>query len=151
MLSRFFQFCFGISALNRAIQKIEREEMERHGHKGAYAQYLVVMIQYPEGVTASQLCELCDRDKAAVSRITAEMEKKGLVIRDGSHYRTKLFLTPAGKEAAQFVCKRAVVAVQEAGKGLSDEERQVFYAVLDRFVADLQALSKIGLPQSKGE
>ena len=151
MLNRFTQFCSAISMINRAIQKIERDEMERYGHKGAYAQYLVAMIQYTEGITAAQLCELCDRDKAAVSRVLGEMEEKGLVRREGSHYRTKLFLTQAGREAAQFVCDRAVVAVLEAGKGLSDEDRAVFYASINLIASNLQMLSRDGLPEVKGD
>jgi len=151
MLSRFTEFCSSISAINRAIQKIEREEMEHYGNKGAYAQYLVAMIRYPEGMTASQLCELCDRDKAAVSRAVSEMEEKGLITREDSQYRAKLFLTETGRQAAQFVCDRAVVAVTEAGKGLGDEERSNFYSALHLIAANLQSLSKDGLPDSKGE
>ena len=151
MLNRFTQFCGSISMINRAIQKIERDEMERYGNKGAYAQYLVAMIQYPEGITAAQLCELCDRDKAAVSRVLGEMEEKGLVRREGTHYRTKLFLTDAGQNAAQHVCDRAVVAVLEAGKGLSDADRATFYAAMNLIASNLQALSKDGLPEIKGD
>jgi len=151
MLHRFSQFCFSISAIQRAIQKIEREEMESLGFKGAIAQYLAAMVQYPGGVTASQLCDLCDRDKAAVSRAVTEMEEHGLIIRQGNHYRARLHLTPKGEEAARFVCRRAVVAVAEAGKGLTDEERIAFYSALERIATNLQAICKDGLPQPKGE
>lgn len=151
MLNRFTQFCSAISIVNRAIQKIERDEMERTGNKGAYAQYLVAMIQYPEGITAAQLCELCDRDKAAVSRAVAEMEEKGLIRREGTHYRTRLFLTEMGLETAQYVCERAVVAVLEAGKGLSEADRAVFYSSMERIAANLQTLSRDGLPEVKGD
>lgn len=151
MLNRFTQFCSSISIIQRAIQKIERDEMERYGNKGAYAQYLVAMHQYPDGVTASQLCELCDRDKAAVSRVLAEMEEKALIHREGSNYRAKLFLTESGQRAAQFVCDRAVVAAMEAGKGLSEEDRAIFYAALNLIASNLQALSKDGLPEDKGD
>ena len=151
MLNRFSQFCFSISAIQRAVQKIERDEMESCGFKGAFAQYLAVMIQYPDGVTAAQLCELCDRDKAAVSRAVSEMEERGLLVRQGSHYRALLFLTPQGEEMARFVCSRAVVAVAEAGKGLSDAERTAFYSALERIATNLQVICKEGLPSPKGE
>ena len=151
MLHRFSQFCFGISAIQRSIQKIERDEMESRGFKGAFAQYLVVMVQYPDGVTASQLCDLCDRDKAAVSRAVTEMEERGLITRQGKSYRARLFLTPLGEETARFVCSRAVVAVAEAGKGLSEEERAAFYRVLERIAANLQEICKDGLPDLRGE
>lgn len=151
MLNRFSQFSYGISVIHRAIQKIERDEMEHYGHRGAFAQYLVIMMQYPEGVTAAQLCELCDRDKAAVSRMVTEMEEKGLIRREGSQYRAKLVLTPEGQKAAVFVCERAVIAVAEAGKDLTDEDRVVLYSSLKQIGSRLQKLSKEGLPETKGE
>ena len=73
MVDRFEQFAGYISGIFRQIQKIERDELEKQGLKGAFAQYLVVMSHYPEGITATQLCEVCDKDKAAVSRVIAEL------------------------------------------------------------------------------
>lgn len=146
MLERFAQFSSTISSLYRDIQKIEKDEMDRRGYKGAFAQYLVILDRYPQGLTASQLCEHCDRDKAAVSRVMAEMESKGLVQRTGESYRARLLLTPLGKETAGFVAQRAQVAVQEAGKDLGEEERRTFYAALGSIASRLQVLSQEGLP-----
>ena len=78
MISRYEQFTALISSIDRAIQKIERDEMVKLGYKGAYAQYLAAMKRYPEGLTAAQLCYICDRDKAAVSRSVGELEAHGL-------------------------------------------------------------------------
>lgn len=148
MLDRFEQFSSSISAIYRDIQKIEKDEMDRRGFKGSFAQYLVTMRRYPEGLTATEVCELCDRDKAAVSRVMAEMEEKGLVTRsNGNSYRAKLTLTELGYETASFVAHRAQVAVHEAGKGLSDEDRKAFYAALALIASNLQTLSKKGLPE----
>lgn len=148
MLSRYEQFSAAISCIYRDIQKIERDEMETYGFKGAFAQYLMVMRHYPQGLTAAQICEACDKDKAAVSRTMSEMEQKGLVSRDcGNGYRAKLRLTEAGREAARFVGRQATVAVDLAGKGLTDDDRKVFYAALDLIAANLQAISHEGLPK----
>lgn len=150
MLERFEQFTSAISALYRDVQKIERDEMEKQGLRGAFAQYLLAISRHPEGITAAALCEACDKDKAAVSRITAEMEAKGLVERetDGvSQYRAKLRLTPAGQDAAAFVRKRASVAVELAGKDLSAEDRKIFYSALERICASLQQISQRGIPE----
>ena len=38
MLDRFEQFTAAISAINRCIQKLERDEMEKYGYKGAVVQ-----------------------------------------------------------------------------------------------------------------
>ena len=149
MLNRFEQFTSAISALCRDVQKIERDEMEKQGLRGAFAQYLLAISRYPEGITASALCEVCDKDKAAVSRIIGEMESKGLLqkINDGtSQYRARISLTPAGEEAAAFVRERASAAVELAGCGLSDEDRKAFYKTLELISENLQEICKKGIP-----
>ena len=149
MLNRFEQFTSAISALCRDVQKIERDEMEKQGLRGAFAQYLLAISRYPEGITASALCEVCDKDKAAVSRIIGEMESKGLLqkINDGtSQYRARISLTPAGEETAAFVRERASAAVELAGSGLSEEDRKAFYKTLELISENLQEICKKGIP-----
>jgi DNA-binding MarR family transcriptional regulator len=152
MLTRFEQFSSSISNIYKHIQKIERDEMVQYGLKGSFAQYLLAIGHYEEGVTSSRLCEICDKDKAAISRIVAEMEQKGLVYRETSGenlYRAMLRLTEKGKEAALHVSERAKVAVELAGKGLTDESRQAFYAALNLIASNLQEISKQGIPSPK--
>ena len=147
MVSRFEQFTTSISTIYRFIQKIERDEMEKYGLKGAFAQYLIVMSRFPDGITAAQLCEICDKDKAAVSRIVAELEAKGLAVREGNNYRALIRLTESGRDAARFVRKRAHIAVTLAGKGITDEERKVYCTALDQIAANLQIIIKEGIPE----
>ncbi len=150
MLDRYEQFSFIISVINRQIQKLERDEMIKHGYKGAFAQYLMIMRHHPEGVTAAQLCELCDKDKAAVSRVTNEMLEKNLVERSNLNdtlYRAKLTLTEEGKRIADFISRRAMAAVEAVGNELNDEERKQFYSTLDFIALRLQSISKDGIPQ----
>ena len=55
MRSRYEQFSYAISSIQRHIQKIERDEMITLGYKGAFAQYLAAITHYPDGLTAAQL------------------------------------------------------------------------------------------------
>lgn len=147
MLQRFEQFTSIISALCRDVQRIEREEMEKQGLRGAFAQYLLAISLHPEGITASELCEACDKDKAAVSRIIGEIESKGLLERENEgvgQYRAKLRLTAEGQAAAAFVRERISVVVALAGEGLSDEDRKVCYHTLEQISANLQRICKKG-------
>lgn len=147
MVSRFEHFSSSISCIYRYIQKIERVEMEKYGLKGPYAQCLLTMRRYPEGITAARLCEVCDKDKAAVSRMVAELEEKSLISRSdaGNRYRMLLKLTPLGEEAANHVEQRAKLAVEEAGAGLTDQQRATLYAVLDLIAGNLQEMCINGL------
>lgn len=151
MLRRFEEFSYTIADIYHCIQKIERDEMDKYGLKGPHAQYLVAMSHCPEGVTAAQLSDLCDRDKAAVSRALSELEKRGLVIRELANdtaYRALLKLTDTGRAAAQFVCGKVTQAVELAGRGLSDQERQVFYSVLHRIGSNIRTIARDGLPET---
>ena len=148
MLRRFEQFCTAAFSIYRSILKIERIEMEKFGLKGPHAQCLLNMARYPEGVTAAQLCTLCDKDKAAISRIVAELENAGMLVRccSGSNrYRAQLILTKMGYEAAGRVAERAKCAVEQAGSGLTDEQRAVFYHALGLIADNLQNICDEGL------
>ncbi|MBQ9099409.1 MAG: MarR family transcriptional regulator [Clostridia bacterium] len=149
MVERFEQFATLISGIFRQIQKLEREEMEKHGLKGAFAQYLMIMSHYPEGITATQLCTASDRDKAAISRVVNEMESKGLVRREGEKdYRAVITLTDEGRKAVNYVGQRATVAVQKASEGLSDSHRKIFYAALSLIYSNLDKVCDEGIPEN---
>lgn len=151
MVSRFEQFSFVISGIYRYIQKIERTEMVKRGYKGAFALYLATLNRYEDGLTSAQLCEICDKDKAAVSRIIAEMEEKGLVERgkNGKNgYRAKITLTESGKDTAAYVAERAHIAVSTVADEVMDKEQRImFYSALDEIYKNLRKVSKEGIPQ----
>ena len=147
MVARFAQFVAGISCISRCIQKIERDVMVHYGLKGPHAQYLIAMSRYPDGVTATQLSSLCEKDKAAVSRAVSELEKNGLIHRagEGNSYRAMLTLTVQGKKAADQLIRQAEIAVEQAGLGLTDDARATFYSAFNLIVSNLQRISEDGL------
>ena len=150
MLNRFARFSLAISEIDRCWHKLAAEEMAKYELNSPHAVYLTTLYNFEEGITAAKLGELCCKNKADVSRMVAILEKKGLVRKEtigGNLYRAKLLLTEEGKQAAEHVQQRAAVAVELAGSGMTDEEREVFYRCLERITANLQALSKEGLPQ----
>lgn len=152
MVDRFRRFSFSLFEMTRCWHKLAAEEMGKYDLKGPYAMYLVVLLHKPEGLTAAQLCELCGRDKADVSRSLSTMVEKGLVRREnGNTYRAKVTLTPLGDQAAKEVCQRVSLAVELAGKDISDEERAVFYQALTSITENLKLLSQQGLPDNPRE
>lgn len=148
MISKYELFSASVSSLYRDIQRIERRETAKYGMKRPHAQCLLAMSRYPEGITATQICDICEKDKAAVSRTLAELEENGLVLRtarNGSRYRALLTLTEKGKDAARTVNEKAQIAVELAGAGLDDAQREIFYAVLDVIAGNLHTICKEGL------
>ena len=151
MLNRFARFSLAISEIDRCWHKLAAEEMAKYDLNSPHAVYLNTLYQYPEGITAAKLGELCCKNKADVSRMVSILEKKGLVRKEavgGNLYRAKLLLTDDGKLAAEHVQGRAALAVELAGSGMTDAERESFYRCLEQITANLQTLSKEGLPQA---
>lgn len=150
MVNRFERFSFAMFEISRCWHKLAGDEMLRYGLKGPHAIYLVTLAQYPDGITATQLCELCGRDKSDVSRAMSTMVQKGLVVREDAAgtYRARLALTDSGLAAARQVCQRAALAVELAGQGFDPDQRQVFYSVLDTITDNLQQLCRKGLPEA---
>ena len=152
MITRFEQFTSAISSIYQSIAKIERVEMAKYGLKGPHAQCLLAMSRYPDGITAARLCEVCEKDKAAVSRTVAELEEAGLLTKqekNGIRYRVPLRLTQAGRDAAQTVNDLAGKAVEQAGAGLTDEQRDVFYHVLGVIAQNLHTIGRDGIKEKE--
>lgn len=148
MLERFEKFSLAIAEINRCWHKIAGEELARYSLKSSHVTYLLTLARYPEGLTAPKLAELCDRDKADVSRMVSILEDRGLVTKDGigsNRYRGCLRLTHEGKTVAEELSRRAELAVEQAGAGLSEQERIVFYAALDTITKNLRRISQEGL------
>lgn len=154
MVSRFEQFTSAVFSINRCVQKLERIEMARFGLKGPHAQCLLAMVRHPEGITAGQLRNICDKDKAAISRTVADLEQEGMIERianNGNRYRAILKLTPQGRQAALQVQDRAQLAVEKASEGMTDAERVIMYKALGLIAANLQNICAEGLNEKDNE
>ena len=150
MVNRFEQFTASIAAIYKYIQRIERDEMAKYGLKGPHVQCLMALNRHSEGLTAAALCEICGKDKAAISRAVSELERSGLVRREGA-YRAALRLTDRGRDIAAALGRTVDQAVELAGEGLTDEDRQVLYRVLGRIAANIQHMSEAGIPATHAE
>lgn len=154
MVDRFERFSVAIFEISSHWHKISADEMGKYGLKGPHSIYLVTMYRYPDGITAPQLCELCGKDKSDVSRMMSIMEKKGLVRKEGIHqklYGGVFKLTDEGRKAAEHVRQRAGLAVEIAGKDLTDEKREVFYEALEMIASRLREIRKEGLPKDESD
>ena len=150
MISRFEQFSTAIASIHRNIQKIERAEMAKFGLKGPHCQCLLAMSRYPEGITAARLCEICDKDKAAISRTVAELETAGMLLRPQNQekrYRTILKLTDAGMDAAKDITERAKIAVITATGDYAREQQIQFTQTLAMLANNLDTICREGLKE----
>ena len=142
-MDRFETFSLCLFNISRYWNRIAAEEMKNYGLKGSHAFYLVTILRHNGQITASDLCQMCGKDKADVSRAVAKMEELGMLCRVGENpYRARLQLTETGREAALHVRETAAVIVDQAGKDLTPEKRIVFYDALSSITTNLENLCK---------
>lgn len=102
MEERFGTFTILISKISRSVKRIKSEEMAEFQLKGPHVSCLYYLSVYGS-MTAAELCERCEEDKAAISRSLDYLEKNGFVTYGENiqrRYRIALQLTEKGKRSA---------------------------------------------------
>ena len=131
-MERFETFTVLMARIGRSIKRIKAEEMARFQLKGPHVSCLYY-LSLSESMTAAQLCERCEEDKAAISRSLDFLEKEGYLVCDSSarkRYRSPLRLTEKGEATGRRIMEKIDRIVREAGSALTEEERAVMYRAL---------------------
>ena len=148
MAGRFEIFTLGLSEITSSWNKIASDELKPFGLKGTYVIFLIALYKHPEGLTSANLAEMCNRDKAEVSRAIKALEAKGFIVRENvtvNGYRAKITLTDEGYSVTKARRERVKLAVEKGGEGLSEEQRESFYTALETIGKNLKKISKNGL------
>ena len=95
MVERFELFTVLIANLTRNIRRIKTEEMARWNLKSHHVSCIYYLYQ-KESLTAKELCDICDEDKANVSRSIEYLEDAGFLICENtrSSYEKKMIEQP---------------------------------------------------------
>ena len=144
MLERFEHFTTLTSRIRRSIRKIKTEEMAEFDLKTPHLFSLYLLYQNGS-LTPKELSELCKEDKGSISRSIEQLEKFELVSADTSKhkkYKTPLTLTEKGKRITKKLVKKMDEIIEEAGDGISDEDRAIFYKTLSKLNKNLETICK---------
>ena len=132
MENRFEKFSIAVLELNRCLRRIKDLEMRKFGLRSAHTMCVFYLGQHPEGLTVTQLSEICREDKAAVSRCLSQLAQRELVVsyapRNLRAYRNPYRLTEKGRLLAKQMDERVAEALRWGGRGLTEEQRETFYA-----------------------
>ena len=148
MIGRFEIFTLALSEITSNWNKIATEELKPYGLKGGYIVYLIALFKKTDGLTAANLCEICNKDKAEVSRAIKALEEKNFITRTNttvSGYRANITLTEKGRKITHTLRERIKLIVEKGGSGLTEEQRETFYNALSTISENLKIISKEGL------
>lgn len=143
MEDRFKKFTVLVNRIVRNIHKIKTEEMSRLGLKSTHVSCIYYLYGSDEGRTARELCDICDEDKAAISRAIEFLEKEGYIScfsKSEKRYRSPLVLTEKGNKLGEFISKKVEKLLELSSEGLSEKNRKIFYESLDLISNNLQKI-----------
>lgn len=132
MEERFKTFTVLIAGINRCIRRIKTEEMAEFDLKSPHVSCLYYLYK-AESLTAKELCDICEEDKANISRSIKHLEENGFLICESKtpkRYQSPLVLTEKGKEIGRRVAGKIDAILDAASAGLSEDERVILYRSL---------------------
>lgn len=132
MKERFETFTVLINRISRNVRKIKNQEMAEYNLRNSHVSCLYFIYRAGE-ITATELCEKCEEDKATISRAIDYLEKNGFVtceIQNGKRYKSPLVLTEKGAVIGKKIGDKIDSVLDQIGIGLSDAERTEFYRIL---------------------
>ena len=141
MENRFETFTKQIAKISRNIRKIKTEEMEEFKLKSPHVSCLYYLYKQNGTMTAKELCDVCDEDKAALSRSVDFLESNGYLVcqsRTQKRYKSPLALTEKGKQIGKQLVDKIDNILHLISSDLSDEDREVFYKSLIIISENLQ-------------
>ena len=142
MQERFETFTVLIAGINRSIRKLKTEEMAELELKSPHVSCLYYLHKMGE-LTAKELCDVCEEDKAAVSRSIEYLEANGFLTcasQTQKRYTAQLSLTQKGREAATRLAEKIDGVLARSAQGLSEGELAIMYRALAQVAANLRRL-----------
>ena len=146
MNARFETFTVLINKISRSIKKIKNQEMAEYDLRSAHVSCLY-FIYKSETITATELCEKCEEDKATISRALDYLEKNEFITcesKSAKRYKSPIILTDKGNEAGKKIADKIDGVLDTISDGLTEEERVAFYRSLSIISKGLEEISKNG-------
>lgn len=150
MKERFETFTVLISKISRNIRKIKNQEMAEYGLRSAHISCLYYL--YPtNALTATDLSERCEEDKATISRTLDFLEEKEFVIcksKYAKRYNSPFYLTEKGQEIGRKITDKVNCVLDEICIDLTENQRVEFYRSL-AVISDSLELCANGISKAK--
>ena len=152
MINRFETFTVLINRISRNIRKIKNQEMVEYNLRSSHISCLYYLYS-SKGLTATDLCEKCEEDKATISRSIDYLETNGYLTcgsKSAKRYKSVLTLTDKGLEVGKKITDKIDRVLKEVSVGLTEEERLAFYNALNIISNNIDRISN-GLNNSMEE
>lgn len=151
MQQRFETFTVLINRISRNIRKIKNLEMAEYDLRSVHVSCLYYLYR-AGSLTATELCEHCEEDKATISRALDYLEARGYLTcqcKSQKRYKSLLTLTDSGTEVGKKIAGKIDAVLEQISVALSQDEREAFYRSLSLISESLDDLTKTSENEQK--
>lgn len=143
-MDRFATFTVLINRISRNIRKIKNQEMAEYNLKSIHVSCLYYLY-IEDKMTATDLCERCEEDKATISRALDYLETKGYLTcesKSTKRYKSPFILTEEGRDIGKKIADKINGVLDVISTSLTEKERVEFYRSLSIISESLETVSK---------
>ena len=138
---RFIRFSAMLNSAEKSISRLKHKKMCFFGLGNAHTVCVCILADSESGITKTELATLCGVDKAQISRVIADLQKKQYVCTPAKEkgYKQKYMLTEEGKAIAGEIKKLILEINSYVSDNIPQEQIENFY---DTFAVICENLKK---------
>ena len=144
---RFTDFSTLIYHASRSLHRLKTRGMKAYGLGSTHTLCLRTLQKHENGMTRTQLAQVCLVDKAQISRLIAELTDMGYVLEasKGAGYRKKIVLTERGRLVADGIEGMVEHVLDYVSGEISEEEIEQMYRTLSLICDNLRRAEEMPL------
>ncbi len=137
---RLDQFMTLVVGASRSVTKLKNRYMTEYGLGSTHTMCIRRLYASPEGLTRTKLAEVCELDKAQVSRIIVELTENGYVSEGpgSTNYKRRIRLSEEGRRIAEDINDKVLRINQFVSGKITKEEIATFYRVFGEICENLK-------------
>ena len=145
---RYIMFSVAIDQAAKNLQRLKHIRMEKYGLRAVHVTCLIRLGRSVEGLTGTELSEICEVDKSLISRVLSDLIENGFATYEKTEkiYRKRIQLTDRGRAVVDEMRDVMDASVDAIRNDVTEEDLDAFYRTLhliDRNIrAQVEAESK---------
>ena len=140
MEDRYGKFMMLINNINICIKRIENDQMHKYNLRSYHISCLYNLYKH-KGITATDLVEMTQQDKASISRSIDFLQDNEYIYCQSKtlkKYKSPILLTQKGQLVAKEIADKIDMVLKQLDQLLTDSQREEFYQNLQNIYQALK-------------
>lgn len=144
---RFIRFSSLLNSAEKSISRMKHKKMGSYGLGNAHTICICLLNDKPQGMTKTELAAACGVDKAQVSRVVTDLQKKNYVCTPLGEkgYKQKYQLTEEGASIAKDIADMILEINSYVSDNIPKDQIDNFYSTFETICKKLEKAEELFL------